>query len=253
MDLVTKRLKVKKRSGGAVRVRWWNLTTENAAKLSEKIRAGVNWELTENADAMWDGMAQGIRRSAEEVLGVSRGGGGRNSGTWWWDEEVREIVKEKQKAYVALSSCTSEEEKGVKEAAYKVAKKLAKKAVAIAKNKAYERLYRRLETKEGEKDVFRLARVREKKTRDLGCVRCIKGEDGQVLVEESEIRERWRSYFARLFNGENIYPQRTENEVQGGHMNGRECSRISKEEVKEALRKLKSGKAVGPDLIPVEV
>ena len=57
MDLVTKRLKVKKRSGGAVRVRWWNLTRENAAKLSEKIRAGVNWELTENADAMWDGMA----------------------------------------------------------------------------------------------------------------------------------------------------------------------------------------------------
>jgi len=36
-------------------------------------------------------------------------------------------------------------------------------------------------------------------------------------------------------------------------MNVRECSHISKEEVKEALRKMKSGKAVGPDLIPVEV
>jgi len=65
---------------------------------------------------------------------------------------VREIVKEKQKAYTALSSCTSEEEKGVREATYKVIKKLAKKAIAIAKNKAYERLYQKLETK-GEKKM----------------------------------------------------------------------------------------------------
>ena len=36
-------------------------------------------------------------------------------------------------------------------------------------------------------------------------------------------------------------------------MNIRACSCISKEEVKEALRKMKPGKAVGPDLIPVEV
>jgi len=74
--------------------------------------------------------------------------GDRKSGAWWWDEEVREKVKEKQNAYAALSSCTLVEEKGVREATYKVAKKLAKKAVAIAKNKAYERIYQRLETKE---------------------------------------------------------------------------------------------------------
>ena len=47
-----------------------------------------------------------------------------------------------------------------------------------------------METNEGEKDVFKLARVRKKKTRNLGCVRCIKGEDGKVLVEEIEIRQR---------------------------------------------------------------
>ena len=74
-----------------------------------------------------------------------------------------------------------------------------------------------------------------------------------MLVDESEIRERWKSYFARLFNGETAYPQRAENEVREEHLNGSECSRISKEEVTEALRKMKVGKAVGPDLIPVEV
>jgi len=38
---------------------------------------------------------------------------------WWWDEEVREKVKEKQKDYASLSSCTSREEKGAREATYK--------------------------------------------------------------------------------------------------------------------------------------
>ena len=35
-----------------------------------------------------------------------------------------------------------------------------------------------------------LVRVRERKTRDLGEVRCIKGENGKVLVEEAKIKER---------------------------------------------------------------
>jgi len=117
----------------------------------------------------------------------------------------------------------------------------------------YERLYQRRETKEGEKDVFNLARAKERKTRDLGWVRCIKGEDGRVLVEETEIRERWRSYFSRLLNGESESSRRGERGVQERHLNDRACTRISKEEVKGALRKMKSGKAVGSDLIPVKI
>jgi len=45
-------------------------------------------------------------------------------------------------------------------------------------------------TKEGEKEVIKLARPREKKTWDLGNVTCIKGEDGDILLEETRIRER---------------------------------------------------------------
>ena len=56
-------------------------------------------------------------------------------------------------------------------------------------------------------------------------MRCIKGEDGKVLVEDIEIKERWRSYFSKLFNGENEYPLRVDSGVQEGHLNVRECSR----------------------------
>jgi len=33
--------------------------------------------------------------------------------------------------------------------------------------------------------------AKEKNIRDLGCVRCIEGANGKVLVEELKIRERW--------------------------------------------------------------
>jgi len=92
-----------------------------------------------------------IRRSAKEVLGVSKGGRERRSGAWWWNEKVTEKIKEKQKAYAALSSCTSEEEKRASEVTYNVATKLGKKVVAIAKNDVYERIISEIGDKEGRK------------------------------------------------------------------------------------------------------
>ena len=90
----------------------------------------------------------------------------------------------------------------VREAKYKVGKKLAKKAIGIAKSSVYKRLYQKLETKEGEKDVFKLAMATEKKTSDLGNIRCVKDDVGNELVEEMKIRERQWSYFSRLFKDE---------------------------------------------------
>jgi len=141
-------------------------------------------------------MAQCIRRLAKEFLGIPRGGGGRKSEAWWWNEEERDRIEEKQNAYVAISNSTLEEEKDVREATYKAANKLAKKAVTIVKNNAYERLYRKLGTREGEKDVFKLARLKEKKTRNLRNIRCIIDEDGKLLVEKAKIQQRWRSYLS---------------------------------------------------------
>jgi len=83
-----------------------------------------------------------------------------------------------------------DEEKEISRVRYKVAKKVAKKAIAVAKSITFDRLYQKLETKEGKKEVFKLARARERRNRDLGVVRCIKDENGKVLSEDVEIKER---------------------------------------------------------------
>ena len=62
----------------------------------------------------------------------------------------------------------TDEEREIRRVRYKAAKTVAKKAMAVAKNMAFDRLYHRLDTKEGEKEVFELARASKRKTRDLG-------------------------------------------------------------------------------------
>ena len=74
---------------------------------------------------------------------------------------------------------------------------------------AYDRLYRRLGTKEGEKEVFKLVRARKRRTRDLEVVRCIRDENGKVLFKDAEIKERWQRYFSNLLNGVGMVDSRS--------------------------------------------
>jgi hypothetical protein len=73
----------------------------------------------------------------------------------------------------------------------------------LPNTKAYDELYWKLGTKDGEKNMYKLAKTMEMKTRVLNGVKCIKDGDRRVLVKEEEIKERWKSYFDILFNGSN--------------------------------------------------
>jgi uncharacterized protein YaaR (DUF327 family) len=50
---------------------------------------------------------------------------------------------------------------------YKVAKKTVKRAVSEVRDQMYDGLYQRLGTKEWEKDIYRMVKSRERKTRDI--------------------------------------------------------------------------------------
>ena len=128
-------------------------------------------------------------------------------------------------------------------------KSKAKKAVAMAKGRVYDDLYSRLETKEGEKELYRLVRQRDRAGKDVQHVRVIKDENGNVMVNSEAVLKRWKEYFGKLMNEENKRHPRTEKpEVDNEEVN---C--VSRDEVKNALRRMKKGKAVGSDELPVEV
>ena len=96
MDLEIRGAVRRKRKVGEYKVRWWNLKGENGVKLAEKIKSEGKWKLDGDSSRIWEDMADCIRRSAREILGVSRVGSGRMQGAWWWSEEVKGKVKAKQ-------------------------------------------------------------------------------------------------------------------------------------------------------------
>ncbi|KAL6579357.1 hypothetical protein OROMI_009573 [Orobanche minor] len=157
-------------------------------------------------------------------------------------------IKTKRECYKVLGKCSSDENYE----RYKKARTEAKKAVRNARSKVNKELYARLDTKEGEKDIYKLVRMRDRKTRDIGKVKCVKDTDQKVLVQDKEIKERWRSYFDTLFNGHQEQDIGNLN-IPSSMVNREFKRRIQKGEVTMALKKMGSKKAEGPDGIPIEV
>jgi hypothetical protein len=123
--------------------------------------------------------------------------------------------------------------------------------VSEARGQTYTELYRKLDTKEDANDVYKIAKLRERKTRDFNQVKCIKDEADRLLVKDEEIKNKWREYFDKLFNDKS---EKTAIELDDSiDTNRRFVRRIQESEVKEALKKMKTGKALGSDDIPIEI
>ena len=95
-----------------------------------------------------------IRKVASEEFGVSMGRRSEVKDTWWWNDDVQKAIKEKKDCFrrLYLDRSADNIEK------YKMAKKAAKQAVGEARGRAYEDLYQRLGTKEGEGTSIRWLR-----------------------------------------------------------------------------------------------
>jgi hypothetical protein len=94
-----------------------------------------------------------------------------------------------------------------------------------------------------------MARICERKTRDINQIKCIKDGTYRLLVKDEEIKDRWREYFNKLFNGENEGPTLDSFD----DTNRRFVRRIHEAKIREALKRMKGGKAMGLDGIPIEV
>nr|GFA31132.1 hypothetical protein [Tanacetum cinerariifolium] len=121
----------------------------------------------------------------------------------------------------------------------------------------FHRRYVKLDSKEGANDIYKIAKARERRKSDIGNVRYIKDEGGQSILREEDIRKRRGEYFSSLFNESSSIESRPDR--NGKVKSSRpqmhyDCylSRINQGEVRVALQKMGSNKAVGPDQFPME-
>ena len=94
-----------------------------------------------------------------------------------------------------------------------------------------------------------MARHRDRLGKDVQHERVLKDENSNVMVSSEAVLKRWKEYFEKLMNKQNErHPRTEEAEVVNEEVN---C--VSREKMKNALRRMKKGKVVGPDKLPVKV
>ncbi|KAK3553015.1 hypothetical protein QTP86_031159, partial [Hemibagrus guttatus] len=226
------------------KTKWWKLKKERCCEeFRQKLRQALGGQVVLQDD--WETTAEVIRETGRKVLGVSSGRRKEDKETWWWNEKVQDSIQRKRLAKKKWDMDRTEENRQE----YKELQRRVKREVSKAKQKAYDELYTRLDTRDGEKDLYRLARQRDREGKDVQQVRVIKDRDGRVLTSEESVQRRWKEYFEELMNEENEREKR----VEGVNSVEQKVDKIRKDEVRKALKRMKSGKAVGPDDIPVEV
>ncbi|GKA50437.1 methyltransferase-like protein 2 isoform X1 [Tanacetum coccineum] len=209
LDILFKSVQRMREGSALLRILWKNLIRDATKAFISRVAEGVFTRVEAlvacDADSMWNALASIIKDAAKDALGVTIGTSKTHTArreSWWLCEEVQAIVAVKQTRFKELLSCRegNEDERLRVQERYKEAKRQAKKVIAQAKEMAYEDLYKKLDTKEGANDIFRIVKAQERRRRDLGDICFIKDEEGQTITDEEEIKKRWGEYFSSLFN-----------------------------------------------------
>jgi hypothetical protein len=88
--------------------------------------------------------------------------------------------------------------------------------------------------------------------RDIIQVKCIKDVTKRLLIKDEDIKNRWREYFDKLFN-EDSGSSSIELDISSDDLNRQFMRRIQEYEVKDALKRMKGRKSMGPDGMSIEV
>ena len=245
MDWEMKGIERSKSTLADPKIKWWRLMKEADKRQEFKEKVLREARLPEGVKQWWDHNSEVIKRVGTEVLGMTSGRKPPcDKESWWWNDEVQKAIRTKKEAKKDWEK-HGQQEDGERN---QRCKKEAKKAVAKAKAQALNEIYVELETPEGEREIHRIAKSRNKATKDYTHIKQIKDENGLVLCSQEKIKMRWEKYYEKLLNEEN--PRVI---FEDGSQNLGVAQNISRREVKKQLKKMKNGKAIGPDGIPVEV
>lgn len=131
---------------------------------------------------------------------------------------------------------------------YQESKRNCKRVILEEKRKSWEKF-----TKVIEEDVYGSKRIVygliKSKRKERVNTKLVKDERGELLTQPEGIRNRWKEYFDKLLN---VRKDPTESEKEKEHGTERDND-ITMLEVENALKKMKTGKSVGVDEVPVEM
>ena len=163
------------------------------------------------------------------------------------------MVEEKKKLFEVMKKSETGVDKSKAEMdkkAYEQIKRKAKNVIGQAKQSECTKCCESLEAKHGKGEVFKVVKQMVKRNKDVTGAGCIRNARGNVVMDEAELREVWRSHYEKLSNEEFDWDKDClgEKKVVSGPI-----QEISEEEVRLAVAKMKCNKAPGPTGVGAEL
>jgi hypothetical protein len=186
-------------------------------------------------DGKWEAMKTVWLKTTEEVCGWTRGPP-RHKETWWWNADVSVAVKEKRKCFREWRKTRTTEDR----VRYIEARRNARKVVAKAQDVKRVEFVSELDSEEGRRNVFRIAKQMIKERQEVVGGSCVNDDQGRLVIDSEGIKGVWKEYMEKLLNEENDWDK----DIICDGIEGR-MDEITKKEVQKALKKMKKGKAAG--------
>ena len=137
----------------------------------------------------WQDIHQILVETAKEVFGETSGKGTHTEKeTWWWQEETRKAVALKRATFKQFQMNENKDK-------FREANRASRKTFRIAKDATYEDLYAKLDSREGIKMVYKLAKTRERRSKDISDMTFINSLDGP----NTYCRKRYHTKMADIF------------------------------------------------------
>ena len=172
-----------------VKIKWWRLTDQAVA---EDYAKDVINNMGDCVQPEWTIFSETGKEKGSEHCGVTTGGKPmQKRETWWWSIALQEAIARKKRMFKMWQQSKAQED----HAAYKATKRETKRKVAVERSIAAHELYKELDTREGEKAIYMLAKSRDQATKDNYQCYFVKAQDGTLLMSTEEHISRWAEYY----------------------------------------------------------
>lgn len=199
-------------------------------RLSSKLNTKTNISIEEK----YKHLKECIHAAAKEALGEEER---KRHKSYWWDEEAEHIIKEKEELYKRWLRTGDREDRNT----YARVNREVKKIVKRKKNEMWERKCEEMNRYMGG-------------TRMTEAWRFIKNirKDSNEKVRITAITiDEWEQYYNKLLNEDRAQYKEIHFEVIENK--GRDVEEVTVEEIQDALKSTKNGRAGGPGGIPIEL
>ena len=204
----------------------------------------------EDVEKIWSNYNKAMMDVAKETLGYRE----KKHKEWITDNTIQKI-KERKEVKKNVISTKSERLKNVYRERYREKNREVKRSARADKEKFLEDI-----AVEGERaaqigDQGQLYKnIRKLKGGTNSQSKPVKDKEGNLLTEENATLNRWKQHFEEILNRVTPETTYTDEEIGGATEDIEiDVSTIKITELKTEIKKMKNGKAAGPDGIPAEI